>query len=118
MRWFGEPWPRPDWRAPICEDDSLRIDVPVGEKCIHCRESIEEGDQGVRYSGSVVMGEDGKPAVGPVPYSHAECNLRSVTGNHLHISGQCNHIGDCNEKSTLSYREESREVWRIMVERR
>lgn len=45
---------------------------------------------------------------------HRECGLRSVMGNHLHITGQCSYIGECNEKSTLNYREEALEVWRII----
>lgn len=47
MRWFGEPWPRADYRAPACEDDDLRVPVPVGKECVFCGEPIEEGDRGV-----------------------------------------------------------------------
>lgn len=113
MNWFGEPWPRADWRAPICEDDAKRIPVPVGEACVLCEEPIEENDRGVTM-GVVRLGDDGKPT-GTVGYVHAECNLRSVTGNHLHITGQCRHVGDCNERSDLTYREEALEVWRLQV---
>lgn len=109
--WFGEPWPREDYRAPVCEDDRYRIDVPVGQPCLMCSETIEEGDRGVRM-GSVYMADDGTPTAA-LGYVHAECNLRSVTGNHLHVAGMCRHTGDCVDTSTLSYREEAKLVWQL-----
>lgn len=101
MHWFGEPWPRPEWRAPICEDDALRIPTPVGQKCILCDEEIVEGDRGTQYANG--------------PFAHAECGLRSVTGNHLHVAGMCRHTGDCNDLSNLSYRDEAKLVWAMQV---
>jgi hypothetical protein len=111
VHWWGEPWPKASWRASVCEDDRYRIDVPVGEICCLCHEQIAIGDRGVRYTGSVVM-VDGEPAAGPIPYSHAECNLRSVTGSLAHISDGCTHVGQCYDSaSAQTYREEARQVW-------
>lgn len=42
MRWFGEPW-----RAPLCEDENLRVPVPLGYRCAYCDVKFEQDDQGV-----------------------------------------------------------------------
>lgn len=97
MKWFGKPWPSPDFRAPICEDDALQIPTPVGSECILCGEAILLGHQGVQYING--------------PYGHVECQYRSVVGNIHHLMGQCHHVGECNEMSTKTYREEAIEVW-------
>ena len=47
VRFFGEPWGSEGQRAPICEDDTYRIPVPVGEKCIECTKAFVESDHGV-----------------------------------------------------------------------
>lgn len=46
-RWFGEPWPSADRRAPVCEDDSMRAVTPVGIPCGWCAVKIEPDDQGM-----------------------------------------------------------------------
>jgi len=116
VHWFGAPWPSEALRAPICEDDRYRIEIPVGASCCHCGELIDTDNQGVRYSCTIVLAEvTGQPVAGPIPYAHVECNLRCVTGNMAHLSGNCHHIGECREQSTKTYREEALEVWRSMV---
>lgn len=47
MNWFGDPWPRDEGRAPVCEDDALRVPVPEGERCTMCREPVTADDRGV-----------------------------------------------------------------------
>jgi hypothetical protein len=74
-RWFGEPWPRADYRASVCADDKLRIPVPVGETCYMCDTPIVETDRGQEMFG---IGADGK-AEGPL-YGHIECFMRNVSG--------------------------------------
>lgn len=46
-KWFGEPWPEADLRAPVCEDDADRVDVPVGQACSICGRLIKADDRGV-----------------------------------------------------------------------
>lgn len=96
-RWFGDPWPSDELRAPVCEDDSIRVDTPVGSQCLLCQELIKKGDRGtITFTSST---------------THIECQMRAVLGNHLHVRGECSYTGECNEKSTLSFREEALEVW-------
>jgi hypothetical protein len=47
VRWFGEPWPSSEQRAPICEDEEFHRPAPAGQRCAHCGLVIHEGDQGV-----------------------------------------------------------------------
>ena len=47
VRWFGDPWPSDDLRAPVCEDDEYHFDVPVGYRCFHCEQEIGPDDQGI-----------------------------------------------------------------------
>jgi hypothetical protein len=83
MRWFGEPWPSAELRAPICEDDSLRIPVPVGAQCLWCSELIEEGDRGEEIGHL----EEGWR------YAHRECCFRQVVGGPGHIQRRCTCCG-------------------------
>lgn len=46
VRWFGEPWGQ-GGRATICEDDTYKIKVPVGAKCIECTQPFKKTDRGV-----------------------------------------------------------------------
>ena len=116
VHWFGSPWPGTVLRAPVCDDDRYRIPVPVGSSCCFCAEPIDEKDRGLRYSGSIVMDQEaGAPAPGPIPYAHAECHLRSIAGNMAHLDGRCHHVGQCNEMSSQTYREEARDVWERLI---
>lgn len=48
MKWFGEPWPSAELRAPVCDDDALRVDPPPpGELCGLCDQGFWVGAQGV-----------------------------------------------------------------------
>lgn len=47
VRWFGEAWPTPELRAPICDDDDYRIDTPTDQFCIDCEEPIGGNDRGI-----------------------------------------------------------------------
>ena len=100
MNWFGQPWPDSKNRASICADDSRKIKTPVGESCAFCEMVIEKTDRGEQLSSG--------------DYVHAECALRDVMGNHIHVRGECSYRGECVKLSTLTYREEALEVWRIL----
>lgn len=104
-RWFGEPWPRENFRAPVCEDDSLRIPVPVGETCYLCTTEIGENDRGQETYG---IGADGQ-AEGPM-YHHIECIMRNTQGCFELVStGQPWTPGHVCEYE--SYREDALKVW-------
>ena len=105
--WFGEPWPRADHRASVCEDDEEQIATPVGEKCLLCSEEIVAGDRGTTM-GSLKPGE--------LNFVHVACTLREVTGNHLHLQGRCKMAGECVKNSTLTFRQEALEVWGHLTE--
>lgn len=47
MRWFGEPWPTTEQRAPICSDDEQRMEVPIGQRCAYCDRLISKKSRGV-----------------------------------------------------------------------
>ena len=83
MQWFGAAWPSETERAPICEDDALRIETPVGDPCLWCHEPIEEGDRGV------TMMELVDPDRAQVQPMHIECNYRQVMGGPAHVNGTC-----------------------------
>lgn len=103
--WFGEPWPDADLRAPICEDDRMRVPVPIGAGCVLCGEAIGPDDRG---SSTTVVGLE-RAEQG---WTHVECSVRTVLGNLTHVKGDCHHTGDCNRRSTQSYRQEALEIWR------
>ena len=73
MKWFGEPWPDPDLRAPVCEDDADRVDVPVGETCGVCGNEIAADAQGVVIPH--VLTFPGRSRMEPV---HLACLLANI----------------------------------------
>lgn len=90
-RWFGEPWPSAELRAPVCEDDTLRVPVPLGYHCQHCIRAFADDDQGIvmAYTGPIVDDivftvavDDGTPLAHSqlVVAAHLECFLRSILG--------------------------------------
>lgn len=111
MQWFGEPWPSETVRAPVCEDDALRIPTPVGERCTWCDEEIVEGDRG--ESMWVAHGLGQPPSVG---YAHMECLFRQVVGGPAHLGGgHCRHCGGPDDPADpdlgMSAREAAKAVW-------
>lgn len=78
MKWFGEPWPSAEYRAPACEDDAERVPPPPpGELCVLCDEAIEADDSGVVMPHITVNNRVS------VRYSHLGCLLLNVTGGKL-----------------------------------
>jgi hypothetical protein len=98
VRFFGDPWPNEERRAPICEDDRFRVPVEdvAGNKCLECQEVIKLGQRGVITAcGMRIWGhfwlefnsvpEDegdvsGQPVKAPVAAYHLGCWLREVVG--------------------------------------
>jgi hypothetical protein len=86
VRWFGEPWPSADERAPICDDDAYRIDAP-DVLCISCDEQVVPGDRGVvTWAGEGVGDERHALEIdtGPLTYRavayHVDCWFEGVMG--------------------------------------
>ena len=76
MKWFGEPWPSAELRAPVCEDDADRMPVPVGELCERCRLMIQPTDRGVAIpflTGILAL----------EVYHHIRCFLAGVVGDEM-----------------------------------
>lgn len=103
--WWGEPWPSDKLRAPVCEDDALRVRRPVGHDCDLCGEPIIEGDRGVSMWG---LDADGDAV--PVNH-HIECNMRNVMGCYELVSTGAVWTPDHVCTGRDNYREDALKVW-------
>ena len=73
MNWFGSPWPSEELRAPVCDDDALRIPSPPDwELCILCDKPFRAAAQGVRMPHLTAEGHAEER------YCHIECLLSNV----------------------------------------
>lgn len=100
MPWFGEPWPSHTMRAPVCEDDAERVEVPVGRLCVLCDEPIGDGDSGTLMAArNPVTGQ-----WGPEPV-HRECSLREVLGGAGHLAMEAHVTGMCDPDGGLTRRQ-------------
>jgi len=85
VRWFGEPWPSTRARAPVCADDALQVEPPIGERCLGCGSVIEVDDRGVLVLAN--MDVDGaflwviEEAVVSVGAYHIDCIIDAVVPN-------------------------------------
>lgn len=75
-KWWGQPWPRSDFRAAVCSDDADHGETPVGEPCARCQVPITADDQGVTIP---YFGPEGE---GVVHYTMA-CFIRGVVPEPL-----------------------------------
>lgn len=105
-RWFGEPFPKDNFRADYCLNDDLRIPVPVGEMCYICNTPIVETDRGEATMG--LLG-DGK-TVGPL-YHHIECIVRNTQGCFELVSTGQPWTEDHVCHGQENYREDALKVW-------
>lgn len=103
--YFGEWWDAPAF------DDAVERDRPVGEICGLCRESIEEADSGTWQT---FIESETDFSVKPV---HIECWLRQGLGSPAHLRGQCSCAGHEEPADDRSYREQGREVIRMVRNR-
>ena len=108
MRWFGDPWPHPDRRAPACEDDTARVPTPVGAECLWgCGEPIGEDHRGFVIPCIDTDGAELRPA-------HLECQTRSVVGPLAHLDRRCSCYGGDGHAPPpgMTRWDEAREVFR------
>ena len=82
MKWFGEPWPSAELRAPVCEDDADRMPVPVGEPCARCQRPFGARDRGVAIP-FVTGGLDWEAVQIQEIYHHIRCFLAGVIGEKM-----------------------------------
>lgn len=89
VRWFGEPWPDAELRAPVCEDDAYRIDPPTHACCLRCELPISDTDQGIVMACRPSFDEDITFTLDEhtVCAEHLYCFLLSVLGHQ--IAAQC-----------------------------
>lgn len=110
-RWWGEPWPSEHLRAPVCEDDALRVPVPVGEPCLWCEEAIKSGDRGEETAFVDRM------SVLRIGQFHIECAMRQALGGPAHLLGCCLCCGgDQDPDLGMSPREAALWVWEWVQE--
>lgn len=103
--YFGEPWP-----SGVCEG-APRCPTPVGEKCVHCDEPIQEGDQGSMI-GCMMLGEDKKSVVPSIRPEHRECQLRAVLGSIGHLKKKCScYGGEGHDEPGMTRRQSAMQVW-------
>jgi hypothetical protein len=110
MRWWGDPWPSEELRAPICMDDAERVPTPVGEPCLWCSELIVEGDRG-EVMPYVKLNDDAAPSIVDA-YMHVECVFRQGVGGPAHVQGTCTCQGGHDDPDLgMSEREAALWVW-------
>lgn len=106
MKWFGEPWPSADLRAPVCEEEGWRVPVPVGSSCLLCEEPIEAADRGV-ITVAIEAGPDGEP-FGRLAAAHIECWIRQTSGPLAHLERRCPCFGGIDHETPgLTRRQEA-----------
>lgn len=116
MHWFGTAWPAPGWPAAVCEDERMRVPVPVGEICLYCGEAVSPDDSGI-MSGYVEVLPTGE-WVSSIRPQHVECFVRAVMGPMAHLEGRCLCNGGTDHDTPgLSVREEARLVFQAMCEK-
>lgn len=107
-KWWGEPWPSAELRAPVCEDESLHVAIPAGKPCMYCDELISSSDQGTTFPGFI--NADGLLDQTPL-HAHRECMLRNVMGCSAHLRGE-------PHDHEVPYREDARRVERWLEDQR
>jgi hypothetical protein len=80
-KWFGEPWPSAELRAPVCEDDADRVPPPPpGEECILCGRGFKPDAQGVVMPHMTASDIMPGMFITEIHYSHIDCLIGNVTG--------------------------------------
>lgn len=106
--YFGQRWDAPAF------DDAIEQEPPVGDTCGQCEESIEQGDSGTWQTFILGGPDDWNPQVRPV---HIECWVRAGLGSPAHLRGQCSCAGHEEPPDDRSWRDQGREVVRMVRER-
>lgn len=95
MKWFGEAWPSPSYRAGVCENDADQIETPVGRECLYCHVAIVDGDRGVMIPH---VTDQGRTSV-EQPH-HIGCLMKNTVGQwaadalEILIAARREHHGD------------------------
>lgn len=79
-RWFGEPWPSEDLRAPVCESDADKVELPKGTRCYDCGQEITSTDSGVVSFASFDIPHSFALDDGNVVAAHLQCFLLMILG--------------------------------------
>lgn len=90
MQWFGQRYDAPAWKY------MTQTATPVGMRCSHCTERVDEGDAGVVMPHWHEVGTVYEPV-------HVECFLRSMHGSVAHLEGR-------EEAHEGTWREQGRQV--------
>jgi len=109
--YFGKWWDAPAF------DDAVEKDRPVGEVCGLCEESIEEADSGTWQTFILDTGQEDPKYVYEERPEHIECWLRSGLGSPAHLRRECACYGHEEPADDRSYREQGREVIRMIKTR-
>lgn len=73
--WFGEPWPSPHLRAPVCQNDDDRVPAPMPwVRCLFCGKPFAFLARGVTIPH---IDDDGQARERAI---HLACLLGNVTG--------------------------------------
>lgn len=81
MKWFGEPWPSEELRAPVCEDDAERTDPPPpGTQCSLCGQGFMPNAQGVEMPHLTADKTSPWMSWAEKGYVHIDCLVSNVTG--------------------------------------
>jgi hypothetical protein len=102
---FGERWDAPAF------DDAIERPTPVGETCPLCKETVEQGDRGTWQA---FMFTEKRAEFCP---THLECWLRQGLGSPAHLRGECSCSGGPEPADDRSWRDQGREVMRMIRER-
>lgn len=102
--YFGDRWDAPAF------DDAVERERPVGSLCGLCEEPIEEADSGTWQTFILGGPDDWASEVRP---EHIECWLRQG-GSPAHLRGECSCAGHEEPPDDRSWREQGREVIRMV----
>ncbi len=100
MLFFGQRWDAPAF------DEATEVPVPVGETCLMCEETVEQGDSGII---TPYMDARGGTRSSPI---HLECHLRSIVGSVAHLEGRCSCVTGraADDRTGGTRREDARAV--------
>jgi len=101
--YFGRRWDAPAF------DDARRGPTPVGTDCGLCPAPIAEGDDG---TWQVFLTAD--PMTAEVRPVHLECWLRQGLDSPAHVRGECSCAGLPEPEDDRTWREQGREVIRLL----
>lgn len=88
VRFFGEPWPSPDLRAFVCEDEKFHVSTPTDHLCVDCEQPIEADDRGVIMAAGQGVRHAWTTSTMVAGYTlnvcaaHIDCHIKSILPGH------------------------------------